>query len=158
MSGHKGNIATLARLEGPEAQKKSILTALGDLDQYQLLDEECLIAIFAESNVLSRVKNAVTGEMVELIGTDNRANESRYQGKAGLLVKAGPVAFKYHNNGQPYDGERPEVGDWVVSYPQDGREIWLRGMDAPRGTEWVCCRRIHWNRIFMKVADPRVVR
>lgn len=151
---HKGNITALAKLDNPEQQKTQILETLGDLDQYQLLDDECLIAVYAESNVLSRITDA-TGKTVELVGTDSRTTESRYQGKVGLLVKIGPTAFTYHNNGQAYAGVRPEVGDWVVSHASDGREIWLRGIDSH--APWVTCRRIKWDRIVMRVTDPRVV-
>jgi hypothetical protein len=152
----KGNIIKLSELDGPDAQKKQILEDLGDLAQYEVLDEECIIAIYAESNVLSRIKDN-TGKTIELVGTQNRATESRYQGKAGLLVKIGPQAFRFHNNGQNYEGVIPRFGDWVVSYPQDGREIALRRADAPSGLEWVTCRRIHWRSIFMRVKDPRVI-
>ena len=154
---HRGNIIELAKLSGHEEQKQQILKDLGDLAQYDLLDDECLIAIYAESNVLSSGVDA-TGKQFALYGTENRSTESRYQGKVGLLVKAGPTAFKYHNNGQAYEGEIPEVGDWVVTHPSDGREIWLRDADAPKGTPWVTCRRLKWPGIFMRVADPRIVR
>lgn len=153
-SSHKGNITELAKLEGPEQQKEQILAALGDLDQYDLLDDQCLIALYAESNVLFEGHDP-EGKRVQLIGTDNRTTESRYQGKVGLLVKMGPTAFKYHNNGQPYEGVAPKIGDWVVSFPQDGREIWLRTAGAKH--EWVTCRRLSWDRIFMRVHDPRIV-
>ena len=149
----KGNIVTLAKLDSPDDQKKLIFETLGDLDQYELLGEECLIALYAESNVLSRVKD-VTGKTVELISTENRATESRYQGKAALLVKIGPTAFRYHNNGQPYEGLAPKVGDWVVVMSSDGREIFLRDSATK---EFACCKRVHWSCIFMRVADPRCV-
>ena len=150
----KGNITTLAKMDGPEEQKAQIFRDLGDLDQYEILGEDVLIAIYAESNVLARIKGP-DGKEVQLFRTDNRTTESRYQGKAGVIVAIGPTAFQYHNNGQPYEGTRPEVGDWVVSYPSDGREMFLRAAGS-RG-EGVTCRKLHWSSIFMRVSDPRVV-
>lgn len=151
---HKGNITALAKLDGPEEQKKQIFNDLGSLAQYELLDDECLIAIYATSNILSEVVD-IHGETKRIVSTDNRTTESRYQGKVGLLVKIGPEAFKYHNNGQAYEGTTPKVGDWVVTHASDGREIGLR--DANAKCSWVTCRRIHWRCIFMRVNDPRVV-
>jgi hypothetical protein len=150
----KGNITTLAKLDGPEEQKQQIFKDLGDLAQYELLGEDVLVAVYAESNVLSQVKTH-TGEVVKLYGTDNRTTESRYQGKVGLIIKMGPVAWKYHNNGQLNEGIIPSVGDWVAFYPSDGRELYLRGVGS-KG-EGVTCRKLHWTSIFMRVPDPRVV-
>lgn len=150
----KGNITTLAKLSGPDEQKTRIFEDLGDLDQYDILGEDVVVAVYAESNVLSRITGP-DGKVIELIGTDNRTTESRYQGKCGLIVKMGPTAFQFHNNGQPYEGKRPEVGDWVAFWPSDGRELFLRAAGS-RG-EGVTCRKLHWSSIFMRVADPRVV-
>ena len=47
------------------------------------------------------------------------------------------------------------VGDWVVFWPSDGRELWLR--DAKSKGEGVTCRKVHWSSIVMRVSDPRVV-
>lgn len=151
----KGNITSLAKLAGPDEQKARIFEDLGDLSQYEILDDHVLVAVYAESNVISRVTTA-EGKVVELVGTDNRTTESRYQGKAGLLIKKGPTAFKWHNNGQLYEGIEPQVGDWVVFTPADGREIWLRDAGQMK-KEGVTCRRFHWSSIFMRVSDPRVV-
>lgn len=150
----KGNITTLAKLSGPDEQKAKIFEGLGDLGQYEILDDNVLVAVYAESNVLSRIKTH-DGKTVELIGTDNRTTESRYQGKCGVIVKKGPTAFKYHNNGQLYEGIEPKVGDWVAFWPSDGRELFLR--DSGSRGEGVTCRKLHWSSIFMRVADPRVI-
>lgn len=149
----KSNVTALSKLDGPAEQKREILKVLGDLKQYELLDDECLLATYVESNVLSEVRRA-DGEIVKLYGTENRATESRYQSKAFLLVKSGPTAFRYHNNGQAYEGIVPTVGDWVVIHSADGRELFLGDTKADTG---VSCRRIKWDRIFMRVADPRAV-
>lgn len=152
----KHNIYKLADLDGPEAQKKSIFRDLGDLKRFQILDDDLLLATYATSNVLSEIKGP-NGEIIKLYGTDNRAQESRFQGKAHLVVAVGPTAFKYHNNGQPYEGETVKVGDWVVIHPSDGREVWLKDYTNPSVKEHVVCRKVHWSSILMKVDDPRLV-
>jgi hypothetical protein len=150
----KSNVVALSKLDGPDAQKREILDVVGDLSQYELLDDECLVAIYVESNVLSEGKRH-DGSPYQLVGTDNRATESRYQAKAHLLLKKGPTAFKWHNNGQGYEGVTPNEGDWVVLNASDGREIALRGMSSKGAA--VLCKRIKWSSIFMRVKDPRVV-
>jgi hypothetical protein len=150
----KGNITTLSKLSGPEEQKAQIFKDLGDLSQYELLDDHVIVAIYAESNVLASGKRA-DGTSYTLIGTENRSTESRYQGKCGVLISKGPTAFKYHNNGAAYEGVIPEIGDWVVFYPSDGRELFLHGLHG-KG-ENVTCRKFHWQSISMRVTDPRVV-
>ena len=153
----KASIVSLSKLGSPEQQKAEIFKSLGNLNQYEMLDEEVLLAIYAKPNVLSAGLRQ-DGTKYELVGTDNDAIEaSRYQGKIGLLVKKGPAAFQVRPNGQPYDGLVPEVGDWLVSRASDGREIWLKDIKAT-GNEYVCCRRIHWNLVGMRVADPRTVK
>lgn len=153
----KASIVALSKLSGPEQQKSEIFKSLGDLDQYEMLDEELLIALYAAPNVLASGKRA-DGSSYQLVGTENNSIEAtRYQGKIGCLIKAGPQAFKYHINGQPYAGIVPEVGDWLITRASDGREIWLKDLSAP-GAEYVCCRRIHWNLVGMRVADPRAVK
>lgn len=150
----QSSITELAKCATPEEQRDLILKDLGDLSQYELLDEECLVATYVESEVLSSVKEAGTGKIIQIVGTENRAAESRYQGKVALLIKPGPTAFQWMPNGQPYDGIKPVSGDWVVLHPSDGRELFLRG--GPVGKS-VACRRVHWRSIWMRVEDPRVV-
>lgn len=152
----KSTIYKLAELDGPEQQKRQILKDLGSTTDFELLDDDILVATYAESDVLSEVKGP-NGEVVRLYSTDNRKAESRYQGKAALVVAMGPTAFKYHNNGQPYEGAKVKVGDWVVIHPSDGREIFLKDPKSRTTQDYVACRRIHWSSILMRVDDPRRV-
>lgn len=150
----KSSIDQLAKLDGPEAVRQQVFKDLGDLDQYDILDEDVLFALYVPSNVLASGVDA-TGKKFQLIGTDNNTAETRYQGKVGILIKSGPNAFKYHNNGQPYEGTVPQEGDWIIVTASDGREIFLKDTSAK---EYVACRRIPWTGIKMRVKDPRTVR
>lgn len=153
----KASIVSLSKLDEPDEQKKAIFKTLGDLDQYEMLDEELLIALYAKPNVLAAGKRS-DGSTYQLVGTDNDTIEaSRYQGKIGLLITKGPSAYKYHPNGQPYQGIEPEIGDWLISRASDGREIWLKDL-RNMGAEYVCCRRIHWTLVGMRITDPRTVK
>lgn len=51
-------------------------------------------------------------------------NESRFQGKVGLVLWKGPTAFKYDGS-YNYEGDIPDIGDWVLYYGSDGREFFM---------------------------------
>lgn len=54
-----------------------------------------------------------------LILTDQYREEDIYQGKAGLVLKLGPVPFDKDDD-LFFGGRFPQVGDWVVYRPSDG--------------------------------------
>jgi hypothetical protein len=153
----KSDLVARSKLEGPEEQKAAIFTRLGDLDQYEMLDEEVLVGVYVPSNVLASGKNA-QGEDFSLISIDNASDEFRFQGKIGCVIKLGPTAFKYMNNGQLYDGIKVKKGDWVVFRASDSAEIFLRGMEHEGRGDYVCCRRLNALNIKMRIKDPRAVR
>ena len=41
------------------------------------------------------------------------ATEDKYQGKAGLIVKMGPIAFE-DDASHKFGDKKPKVGDWVI--------------------------------------------
>ncbi|TXH16123.1 MAG: hypothetical protein E6R03_06065 [Hyphomicrobiaceae bacterium] len=151
----KATLYKLSELDGPEKQKQQIFKDLGNLKDFELLDEDILVATYARSDVIAEVMGP-DGKAVKLYGTDNRKQEDRWQGKAALVVAMGPTAFRYHPNGQPYEGKSVKIGDWVVIHPSDGREIFLKDPKAT-GNDFVACRRVHWASILMRVDDPRRV-
>jgi len=153
----KSDLVARSKLEGPDEQKVSIFERLGDLDQYEMLDDEVLTAIYAPSNVAFSIVDK-DGVKRELITTDNATDEFRWQGKIALVVKVGPTAFKWMNNGQPYEGIKVKKGDWVIYRVSDSAEIFLRGMEHHGKGDYVCCRRIVATNIKMRIKDPRAVR
>lgn len=149
-------IHKLAKLDGPSEQKKQILADLGDMSEFELLDDDILIATYVDSAVAASGKRA-DGTSYQILKPDQTTSEARWQGKVALVVAIGPTAFSYHANGQPYEGKKLKVGDWVVIHPADGREIFLRNASKGKETsqDYVACRRIHWKSILMRVKDPR---
>ena len=85
-----------------------------------------------------------------IIFTDKRKDEGRFQGKAGLVLKFGPSAFKYDPRYPSYDWEGPkaDVGDWVHFFNSDSREIGIGG---------IACRYIWDSDILGLVSDPEAV-
>lgn len=146
-----------SKMDDPDDQKDAIFERLGDLDQYELLDDEVLTAVYAPSNVLTKgTRN--DGSKFEIIGTDNQTSEFQWQGKIGCVVKVGPAAFKHTPWGQPYQGLTVQKGDWVLYRVSDSAELHLRGTEHNGKGDYVICRRIPAACIKMRVRDPRSVR
>lgn len=89
--------------------KKQLIDALGDLDSIILPNNQVLIAIYM------RPEKTVSGIYL----TDKYKDEDKWQGKVGLVVKMGPVAFQDDDNYQ-FNGFQAEIGDWVMVRPTDG--------------------------------------
>ena len=120
--------------------KKDVLKRLGNLDKVDVLGSRVLVATYVEPEMTAG----------GIIKPQKNIEEARYQGKTGLVLKKGPTAFKYADSysGFLYEGPEIKVGDWVIYYPSDGREIGLRG---------VACRTVDSSLIMMRVADPETV-
>lgn len=80
--------------------------------QYKPLGERILVAHYIEPEVTQ-------GGIIKVSKT---VDESRYQGKIGLIVKLGSMAFKYYGQ-YKLEGVKPKVGDWVLYFPNDGKEF-----------------------------------
>ncbi len=57
-----------------------------------------------------------------IILTDKYRQEDEYQGKVGLILKMGPLAFTEDDSHQ-WGGVVPKVGDWVVMNIGDTRRL-----------------------------------
>lgn len=151
----RSDVYTRSEMTEPDDQRKAIFAGLGALDQYELLDEEVLVGLYVINNVAASGRD-VNGKEYKIITGDNVTAETRFQSKIGCLIKMGPAAFKWMNNGQKYEGIVPDEGDWVVFKVADSTgEIFLKDRKAP---EYINCRRFHWASIKMRVKDPRTVR
>lgn len=130
-------IRTLAKSED---QRQAIFEAIGgSLDSLALTGSDVIIAVYIEKEV----------NRGGIIMPDERLKESLYQSKVGLVVKAGPDAFRFRGS-FPWVSPRaedigpdgklkksysmrarkhtPKVGDWVVHFPTDSKLFGLRGV------------------------------
>ena len=57
--------------------------------------------------------------------TDEYRAEDRFQGKAGLVLKKGPLAF-VDDDRVKFSGFDPQVGDWVVFRSSNGLKLDIR--------------------------------
>lgn len=117
--------------------KATLRSAVGSLSGIEVLHNLVLVATY--------VKPERTAGGIFL--PDKSKDEDRYQGKVGLVLARGPIAFKddaYNNFG----GSEADVGDWVVYWPSDGREMFLNG---------VSCRLLEDKHIRMRIGKPEGV-
>lgn len=108
-----------------------LLAKLGDLKGIEVLNNYVLYAIYDRPKV--------TKGGIHL--TDNTTSEDEYQGKAGLVVKIGPLV----NVDAAERGVALTPGMWIAVRPSDGWAIKVNG---------VLCRMIVEKGIHMVVPEP----
>lgn len=134
-------LRTLEYTKGVDDPKEVILAALkGHLDKVETL---------YGSRVLVATAPAMT-KIGSIYTTDKSKDESRFQGKAGLLLRVGPTAFKYDPRYPSYEweGSCPLVGNWVYYWNSSLREIGIGG---------VSCRIGYDSDIIGVVSDPEAI-
>jgi hypothetical protein len=125
----------LARAENAKAE---LLKQVGDLDGVQLPNDLVLLATYIEPE---RTKGGILIPQKSL-------DESRFQGKAALLLKRGPTAFQFYDGGYAWQGPVPAEGDWVIFRFSDAWETFIRG---------VSCRIVESEFIKAVIDDPTMV-
>lgn len=130
----KLNVQDLADRDPNENFKDTVLDALGNLDGYQVLGSNVLVATYVSCR---KTKGGI-------LRIDKSVDEDRWQGKVGLVLKLGETAFKY-DGASFYEGPKPNVGDYVAFHTSDTREIGLMGTS---------CRFVDSSLIRMIVPDP----
>lgn len=117
--------------------KAEVLKQVGDIDGFDIFNDLVLVGTY-----ITPEKSAGG-----IIMPNKSLDESRYQGKVGLVLKLGPTAFKYTDR-FAYEGRVPEVGEWVVYRTSDAWETFIRG---------VPCRLIESELIKGIIADPTII-
>jgi len=117
--------------------KKQIWDKVGSLEDFAIANNQVLVAIYI------RPEKTKSG----IVLPDNYRDEDRYQSKAALVLKKGPVAFKEENPEWFADFDI-NVNDWVVYRPSDGWAITING---------VPCRMVKDTSINMRVPAPDAV-
>jgi len=129
---------SINRLSQSDDPRKALLETIGkqNIDAYRVFEDDVLIATYIRPE---RTKGGI-------FLTDNAKQEDRFQGKVGLLLKVGCTAFRFDKSGQfAWEGDKPEVGDWVIYRPSDAWEMSING---------VSCRLIRSSLIRGAVSDP----
>lgn len=117
--------------------RMAIIKAVGDLDDVEVFFDMVLVGTF--------IRNEKTAGGI--IMTKDHIAEDIWQGKVGLVLKAGPLAFGQWED-EEQKGEAAQIGSWIVYAIKDGWGITLN--DVP-------CRLIPYERIRMRITDPKKV-
>lgn len=125
------------QLSQADDPRMAIIKAVGDLTDQQVFSDLVLVGTF--------IRNEKTSGGI--IQPKSVVEEDVWQGKVGLVLKAGPLAYSEWE--QPEDrGKAAQIGTWIVYAIKDGWGIELNG--AP-------CRLIPYDKIRMCITDPTLV-
>lgn len=113
----KLNVVELAHSQ--DDARTAIRKAVGDLSEFKVLDDLVLVGTFIRA---AKTKGGI-------LLPEKSLDEDRFQGKAGLVLKKGPTAFKY-SGPFPYEGPAPEEGDWIMYRNSDSWECGLNGVSV----------------------------
>ena len=117
--------------------KKVILDDMGDISNVKSFNNQVLVAIYL------RPEQTSTGVWLP----EKNRDEDKYQGKAGLVIKLGPLAFDETNDNFFKDVD-VKLHDWVYFKPSDGWSITVHG---------VLCRILDDSAVRGKIDAPDVV-
>lgn len=121
--------------------KQALLNSVGDISGIDVFHNQVLVATYIEP------EKTAGG----IIKPDRTLQENRFQGKAALVLKKGPLAFK-DDSVAKFGGKDVSEGDWVFVYPSDGREFFV--VDGSQGTS---CRLFEDIHIKAKLSDPGLI-
>jgi hypothetical protein len=121
---------------------KELLKKVGSLKAFELLGNAILLAVYI------RPKKA-RFRTLTLDLPDQTRKEDEHQGKVGLVLKKGPLAFVDDEHVQ-FHGQDVKVGDWVVIRPADGWGLTIT-------QNGVLCRMVTESAIRMKIPSPDAV-
>ena len=111
--------------------------AVGDLLDIKIYNNWVLCAVY------KRPERTASG----LYLADTTRKEDEYQGKVGLVIKKGPLAF-VDDDKTSFNGQDVELDEWVVFRASDGWALNVNG---------VLCRMLQDVQIRLVVPSPDVV-
>lgn len=105
--------ALMSHIEDPANE---IRKRIGDISKIEVLHNQILVGVYIRPE---KTKGGI-------LLTPQTRDEDRYQGKAGLVLKKGPLAFVDDDNNK-FHGQNVDVGDWVFYRVSDGFPLVLNG-------------------------------
>jgi hypothetical protein len=143
--------AIKSKQNDPAAQlKRDILAKIGDVSEFEIAQNEILLAIY------QRPETTSSG----IIQVAQTLKEDIYQGKVGLVLRIGEHC--QFDRVDPYTGVQTGIPislhDWVVVRPSDtwALDINMRS-DALSSKDFVACRLVHDKDIRAKIPHPGVI-
>lgn len=117
--------------------REEMMEQVGDLSGIEVMHNQILVMVYV------RPSKTASGLFI----SDKTREEDRFQGKAGLVLKKGPQAFK-DDEVNKFDGQDVHPGDWVFYRVSDGFPLNVNGQ---------LCRLLEEVHIKGKVNSPDVV-
>jgi len=139
----RANLREIAQAANDDP-RKALLDAAGDLTDYEVFHNQVLVATYVAP------EKTAGG----IIRPDRTLAEDRFQGKVGLVLKVGPLAFQ-DDAGAKFGGVTLKMGDWVTYRPSDGIEMFIR--DRRKHGDGLPCRLIEDVLIKGRVSDPALI-
>ena len=118
-------------------KRQGILDAVGDLSGVDILTDLVLVGTYI------RDEKRASG----LILPKEHLEEDEFQGKVGLVLKAGPLAFGDWETADE-SGQNARIGTWVVFAIKDTWPLQING---------VACRVVPYDKLRMRLSDPKMV-
>ncbi len=98
---------------------------IGDISWFRLFGPKLLVATYDPGAGGAEVKTA-GGIILAQVGEASTLNEFKWQGKIGLVMAVGPLAFRDSGDGRfVFDGMKAAIGDWVCYRASDGLQMML---------------------------------
>jgi len=97
--------------------KKTLLKKVGDISDIEIFNNQILCAVYVRPE---KTKGGI-------VLPDQHRAEDKIQGKVGLVLKKGPMAFVDDTDNWFVDADI-NVNDWIVFRPSDGWSITVHGV------------------------------
>lgn len=125
---------TLGKMRHEGDPRVEVMKQLTDLDRVDVFNDMVLVAVY------ERPEKTASG----IILASQTKEEDRYQGKAALVVKLGPLV----NIEKQTRGGELAVGDWIAIRPSDG---WAVSINQK------LCRLISEKGVHLRIPSPDAV-
>jgi len=126
--------AVMLHVEDP---REALIKKIGDVSDIELCHNQVLVAVYMAPE---QTKGGI-------ILTDTTRDEDRHQGKVGLILKVGPLAFK-DDTGKWVWPDGLGAGDWVYFRTSDG---WQMTVNSSRDN---LCRQLNDADIRGRIPHP----
>jgi hypothetical protein len=113
--------------ESYDIAKQHILAQLGDITGMRVHGRQVMVAVYVRPGDLT------AGGLVR--GTTKEQMNDWWEGKASLIVAAGPSAFtgtQAYLDATYHGGIAPQIGDWVITNASAGIQMNVEGENAER--------------------------
>lgn len=117
--------------------KQAIIKAVGDLSKQVIFSDLVLVGTY--------IRNEKTAGGI--IRPKEVLQEDEYQGKVGLVLKKGPLAFADWEEDE-FRGENAQLHSWVVFAIKDTWPVQING---------TACRFVPYDKLRMRLTDPTLV-